>query len=168
MIVAIMGKLILEFLVKETCVEVKVREAASDCHVNFYPKNIPGNLLNALRLDKVILFGMAQAPLKGSSSPRGAVDSVQEAVLAVQRGMGHFEGSLVQFRCDEKGFLSICAFGLPGASHEDGPSRAVRAALMIASTLKKVDQVKAHINLSKWCLPKSAVTLPIQGDVVLK
>ena len=69
------------------------------------------------------------------------VEGVQAAVMTVQKSICHYNGSLVQFRCDEKGFLSICAFGLPGRSHEDGPSRAVQAALTIATAMLKIGQV---------------------------
>lgn len=41
-----------------------------------------------------------------------------------------------QFRCDEKGFLAICAFGLPGRTHEDGPARGIQAALAIVEAVK--------------------------------
>ena len=37
-----------------------------------------------------------------------------------------------QLRCDEKGFVAVCAFGLPGKTHDDGPVRGVLAALEIA------------------------------------
>lgn len=43
---------------------------------------------------------------------------------------------ILQFRCDEKGFLAICAFGLPGRSHEDGPARGIQAALAIVEAVK--------------------------------
>lgn len=43
---------------------------------------------------------------------------------------------LPQFRCDEKGFLAICAFGLPGRSHEDDPARGIQAALAIVEAVK--------------------------------
>lgn len=42
-----------------------------------------------------------------------------------------------QFRCDEKGFLAICAFGLPGRSHEDGPARGIQAALSIVEAVRR-------------------------------
>ena len=35
----------------------------------------------------------------------------------------------LQFRCDEKGFVGVCVFGLPGHTHEDGPGRGVQSAL---------------------------------------
>ena len=52
-----------------------------------------------------------------------------------------YDGSFVQFRCDEKGFLSICAFGLPGRSQENGPSRATEAALSLVAAMREIDQV---------------------------
>lgn len=55
------------------------------------------------------------------------VAEVQAAVDLVQRQMRVYDGSFLQFRCDEKGFLSICAFGLPGKTHEDSPARAIQA-----------------------------------------
>jgi hypothetical protein len=70
---------------------------------------------------------------RASGSPRAARDSksaevasVQAAIELVQKRMQQFDGSFLQFRCDEKGFLSICAFGLPGKTHEDGPARAIQ------------------------------------------
>ena len=55
------------------------------------------------------------------------VAEVQAAVELVQKQMRVYDGSFLQFRCDEKGFLSICAFGLPGKTHEDSPARAIQA-----------------------------------------
>lgn len=49
--------------------------------------------------------------------------------------MTQFEGSFLQFRCDEKGFLSICAFGLPGRTHEDNPKRAISAAVKLVQDM---------------------------------
>lgn len=70
-----------------------------------------------------------------AGSPEGAgqddvaaseVTEVQAAVDLVQKQMRIYDGSFLQFRCDEKGFLSICAFGLPGKTHEDSPARAIQ------------------------------------------
>ena len=70
----------------------------------------------------------------GTSSVRGP-----PAVL-VRFGLGHHHPAWCpkspQFRCDEKGFLAICAFGLPGRSHEDGPARGIQAALAIVEAVK--------------------------------
>ena len=43
--------------------------------------------------------------------------------------LSRYDGSFLQFRCDEKGFLGICALGLPGHTHEDDSSRGIQAAL---------------------------------------
>ncbi|GAB4822063.1 hypothetical protein N2152v2_009109 [Parachlorella kessleri] len=65
------------------------------------------------------------------------LSKVQQAVELVQKKMRQHEGTFVQFRCDEKGFLAICAFGLPGRTHEDGPARGIQAALSIVEGMKK-------------------------------
>ncbi len=62
--------------------------------------------------------------------------SIQAATMMVQKCMQQHSGSFLQFRCDEKGFVSICAFGLPGKTHEDDPSRGVRAALHLIESLQ--------------------------------
>ena len=36
----------------------------------------------------------------------------------------------------KRAFLAVCAFGLPGSLHEDGPERAVGAALAMVQSLK--------------------------------
>jgi len=75
----------------------------------------------------------ATNPLSNGSSD---VASIQAAIMAVQKCMQQHSGSFLQFRCDEKGFLSICAFGLPGRTHEDDPCRGVRAALDLVEALR--------------------------------
>lgn len=72
----------------------------------------------------------------------GDVGRVQSAVEVIQKQMRAHDGSFLQFRCDEKGFLSICAFGLPGRTRENGASRAVLAALAIVAVLKETGQVR--------------------------
>lgn len=76
-----------------------------------------------------------QRPKAASSTQDGSQDDdvaasevteVQAAVDLVQKQMRNYDGSFLQFRCDEKGFLSICAFGLPGKTHEDSPARAIQ------------------------------------------
>ncbi|GFR48148.1 hypothetical protein Agub_g9980 [Astrephomene gubernaculifera] len=64
------------------------------------------------------------------------VQCVQFAYTSVQAIMRKWDGSFLQFRSDEKGFVGICAFGLPGHTHEDNPTRGIRAALELASTIK--------------------------------
>lgn len=65
------------------------------------------------------------------------VSDVQYCVQSVQSIMRKWDGSFLQFRCDEKGYLSICAFGLPGHTHEDDPSRAILAALDLQKTIEE-------------------------------
>lgn len=65
------------------------------------------------------------------------LEPVQETVMTVIRVMHAFEGSFVQFRCDEKGFLAICAFGLPGASHANNSERGILAALQVQLHVEK-------------------------------
>ena len=51
----------------------------------------------------------------------------------------------VQMRCDEKGFLAVCAFGLPGKTPEQGPERALQAALAIVDHYAAVAKgVRGH------------------------
>ena len=51
--------------------------------------------------------------------------------MIVVKVMLAFKGTLVQFRCDEKGFLAICAFGLPGVSHPNNQERGILSALQV-------------------------------------
>lgn len=71
------------------------------------------------------------------------LEPVQETVMMVIRVMHAFEGSFVQFRCDEKGFLAICAFGLPGASHANNPERGILAALQVQLQMEHAGQTFA-------------------------
>ncbi|KAG2424626.1 hypothetical protein HXX76_014351 [Chlamydomonas incerta] len=69
-------------------------------------------------------------------SHKDQVSCVQLAYTSVQAVMRKWDGSFLQFRSDEKGFVGICAFGLPGHTHEDNPTRGIRAALELASVIK--------------------------------
>ncbi|KAG2432750.1 hypothetical protein HYH02_012884 [Chlamydomonas schloesseri] len=69
-------------------------------------------------------------------SHKDQVSCVQFAYTSVQAVMRKWDGSFLQFRSDEKGFVGICAFGLPGHTHEDNPTRGIRAALELASVIK--------------------------------
>ena len=102
----------------------------------------------------------------------GDIASVQAAIMAVQKCMAQHGGSFLQFRCDEKGFLSICAFGLPGRTHEDDPARGVLAALDLVEALrflKGVRHVKVISMLTVWhsgiapCLPTGGRNHPARG-----
>ncbi len=75
-----------------------------------------------------------------TASPEDQVSCVQYCIQKTQEVMRKWDGSLLQFRCDEKGFVAICAFGLPGHTHEDNPSRGILAALDLHDRIK----VKGH------------------------
>ena len=51
--------------------------------------------------------------------------------------MRKYDGSFLQFRADEKGFVGICAFGLPGHTHEDNPARGILAALDLDKRIRE-------------------------------
>lgn len=84
-------------------------------------------------------------PSLKAPNPRLAhqLEPVQETVMMVIRVMHAFAGSFVQFRCDEKGFLAICAFGLPGASHANNPERGILAALQVQLQVENSGQAFA-------------------------
>ncbi len=62
---------------------------------------------------------------------------MQQSSLALPHGSRRWDGTFLQFRCDEKGFLGICALGMPGHTHEDDPSRGVQAALELHARVKR-------------------------------
>ncbi|GAX86001.1 hypothetical protein CEUSTIGMA_g13417.t1 [Chlamydomonas eustigma] len=72
-----------------------------------------------------------------TASHSDQLEGVQFVVQQVQEVMRRWDGTFLQFRCDEKGFLGICALGLPGHTHEDDPSRGIMAALELLSHVKK-------------------------------
>jgi len=85
------------------------------------------------RIQKQLVTIIRPKPLP---SHQAQVDSVQFAFTSVQRIMRQWDGSFLQFRCDEKGYVGICAFGLPGHTHEDNPTRGVLAALDLQKLIK--------------------------------
>ena len=93
------------------------------------------SLVPTIAVTKLCLARALQRPKAANSPQNGSEDDdvaasevteVQAAVDLVQKQMRNYDGSFLQFRCDEKGFLSICAFGLPGKTHEDSPARAIQ------------------------------------------
>ena len=98
-------------------------------------KYMCSSLILTTIVTKLCRARVLQRPKAGSSTQDGSQDEdiaasevteVQAAVDLVQKQMRNYDGSFLQFRCDEKGFLSICAFGLPGKTHEDSPARAIQ------------------------------------------
>lgn len=89
--------------------------------------------VNEFRACTVLFLGFP------SLNQRSTIESVQAAARAVQARMHHDNGFFLQMRSDEKGFVALCAFGLPGRVHEDSPRRGVEAALAIVDALSRQD-----------------------------
>jgi class 3 adenylate cyclase/tetratricopeptide (TPR) repeat protein len=82
-----------------------------------------------------VLFVSLQIAFHGDDND---VPKVQDAVVAMQRTIFRYAGTLRQFIVDDKGSVLIAAWGLPPLAHEDDPRRAVLAALEISETLFKL------------------------------
>ncbi|BBN06842.1 hypothetical protein MPTK1_3g24330 [Marchantia polymorpha subsp. ruderalis] len=80
----------------------------------------------------------------GLSNMRGnnsdLLNNVQKIMVAVQRSLRTFDGLLVQFKMDEKGYVMLCAFGLPGNLHEDDPKRGIQTALEVHQNITALGQ----------------------------
>ena len=99
------------------------------------------DFVNELRICTVVFLGVPSLlePASQSAVAAGSpVGHMQAVMRAVQRRLAVSEGSLLQFRMDEKGFIMIGAFGLPGKTHEDDAVRGLRAALAITQALKEL------------------------------
>lgn len=97
------------------------------------------DFVNEIRRLSILFLGFpGLSEPREDCKPDDGLQSVQEAVKNVQMAMLELDGSFLQFRCDEKGFLAICAFGLPGKAHVDDCQRAVSAALRISRSLQDV------------------------------
>lgn len=92
------------------------------------------DFINEIRHLTILFMGFPSLSVR-STSLDGSLQPVQDTVMIVVKVMIAFRGTLVQFRCDEKGFLAICAFGLPGVSHPNNQERGILSAL----------QVKLHV-----------------------
>lgn len=97
------------------------------------------DFVNEIRRLSILFLGFPglSRPIS-NTHPDEALQSLQLAVTNVQIKMVEFDGTFLQFRCDEKGFLAICAFGLPGRTHVDDCSRAIEAALKIVSSMEEI------------------------------
>ncbi len=99
------------------------------------------------------------------------LDQAQTIMVAAQRDIYRFEGSILQLGVDDKGASLIAVFGLPPLAHEDDPPRAVRAALAVHATLNGL-QVRNAIGVTTgraFCGPignERRRTYTIVGDVI--
>src|SRR5215216_2645980 len=64
-----------------------------------------------------------------------ALENAQNITRLIQRSVYHYEGSINKINVDDKGITIVAALGLPPFSHEDDPTRGVKAALMIRREL---------------------------------
>ena len=64
-----------------------------------------------------------------------AMTQVHEVLMTVQKSVYQYEGSINKFLMDDKGSTLIACFGLPPVSHDDDPTRAVLAALLLCEGL---------------------------------
>eukprot|EP00730_Choanoeca_flexa_P001021 TRINITY_DN10444_c0_g1_i1.p1 TRINITY_DN10444_c0_g1~~TRINITY_DN10444_c0_g1_i1.p1 ORF type:complete len:1056 (+),score=243.50 TRINITY_DN10444_c0_g1_i1:148-3168(+) len=70
-------------------------------------------------------------------------------MLEVQRSMYNSEGSINKLLVDDKGLLVLCAMGLPPMKHSDDPSRALAAALSLATNIASLgDGIEARIGVA--------------------
>lgn len=94
--------------------------------------------VNEVRVCTTVFLGF---PSLGSTTGEAVTSAnlaaVQTATQIAQGRMHQDGGLLLQMRCDEKGFLAVCAFGLPGRVHEDSPARGIKAALAVVKSLHR-------------------------------
>ena len=81
---------------------------------------------------------IAYVNLVGLSFRDAFFDTLQTAVLEIQRAAHRFDGLVHKTIMDDKGFSISLAFGLPRLAHEDDPQRAIEAALAISRELGAV------------------------------
>jgi class 3 adenylate cyclase/tetratricopeptide (TPR) repeat protein len=65
-----------------------------------------------------------------------ALELLQRVTTAAQRVLERYHGWLKEITMDEKGTTLVAAFGVPPFSHEDDPTRAVRAALTLQTDIR--------------------------------
>jgi class 3 adenylate cyclase/tetratricopeptide (TPR) repeat protein len=75
------------------------------------------------------------------------LESSQNIARLIQRSIYRYEGSINKINVDDKGITIVAALGLPPFSHEDDPSRAVQAALMIRKELSQ-QKVRSYIGVT--------------------
>ena len=97
--------------------------------------------VNEIRMCTVVFLAFPSLTrLSSSSSPAETLEAVQAATQIAQGRMHQDGGFFLQMRCDEKGYIALCAFGLPGRAHEDIPARGILAALAVVQALERQGQ----------------------------
>jgi class 3 adenylate cyclase/tetratricopeptide (TPR) repeat protein len=67
-----------------------------------------------------------------------SLQQAQDAMIALQKSLYHFEGSINKISIDEKGATLVAALGLPPFAHENDAERGVRAAMAMQAALKNL------------------------------
>lgn len=130
------------------------------------------DFINEVRRLTVVFVGFPNLSCSAKFKVQECLDSdvheVHSRFLEVQRTMRFFGGSLLQFRCDEKGFLAVCAFGFPGKGHKCIESRALHSALDIVkvSGNSAVVGVATGNLLCAWVGSKSRAEYTVFGDAI--
>lgn len=71
-------------------------------------------------------------------SANDATDLLHTVMRTLQTNIYCYEGSVNQFLVDDKGTTLVAAFGLPPLSHEDDPTRGVKASLALQKSLNEL------------------------------
>ncbi|MCB0034727.1 MAG: adenylate/guanylate cyclase domain-containing protein, partial [Anaerolineales bacterium] len=71
------------------------------------------------------------------------LEEAQEVMLALQKALYRYEGSVNKISVDNKGAMLVAALGLPPFSHEDDAARGALAALAMLRQLKKLNRQAA-------------------------
>jgi hypothetical protein len=111
------------------------------------------DFISEIRHLTILFMGFPSLSHSGSRLSR-SIQAVQETIMIIIKVMHAFKGTLVQFRCDEKGFLAICAFGLPGVSHANNEERGVLAALQV-----RLMQRTPHARVCGASVPRSCARM---------
>jgi class 3 adenylate cyclase len=80
-------------------------------------------------------LGMKEQHLLASAMYDEALTQVHEVLRTVQKSVYQYEGSINKFLMDDKGSTLIACFGLPPVSHDDDPTRAILASLLLCEGL---------------------------------
>ena len=75
------------------------------------------------------------------------LSEAQNLARLIQRSVYRYEGSINKINVDDKGITIVAALGLPPFSHEDDPTRGIKAALMIRKELEGL-KVQSHIGVT--------------------
>ncbi|NJM75093.1 MAG: guanylate cyclase, partial [Acaryochloridaceae cyanobacterium RU_4_10] len=67
-----------------------------------------------------------------------SLQQAQDAMIALQQSLYHYEGSINKISIDEKGATLVAALGLPPFAHENDAERGVRAAMDMQAALKNL------------------------------